>query len=115
MGFRRRKSTILTDANTRNSSIKGANPPVEMDGELALANYDKLIADVEAKLNAYNGTLAVADQQSTELEALERQLSDFNSRILAGVKAKYGANSSQYEVAGGVRTSERKKATKKKA
>jgi hypothetical protein len=94
--------------------MKGASPPVELDGDLTPDKYDALIAEVEAKLNAYNGTLAVADQQANELDALERQLQDFNSRILSGVKAKHGANSSQYEVAGGVRTSERKKASKKK-
>ena len=114
MGYRRRTSAVLTDANTRNSSMKGTNPPVEMDGDLAPAKYDKLIADVEAKLDAYNGTLAIADQQNNEMPALEREMKEFKSRNQAGVNAKYGANTTQYEVTGGVRTSDRKKATKKK-
>ncbi|MGA9996499.1 MAG: hypothetical protein WBP93_13870 [Pyrinomonadaceae bacterium] len=115
MGFRKRTSTILTDSKTRNSRMKGATPPVELDGDLTPAKYDALIAEVEAKLDAYNGTLATADQQGNELDVLERELKDFNSRILAGTKAKHGANSSEYEIVGGTRTSERKKSSKKKA
>jgi hypothetical protein len=40
-------------------------------------------------------------------------LKDWNERILSGVATKYGKNSSQYEMAGGVKKSERKKQTPK--
>lgn len=41
------------------------------------------------------------------------KLKDLNERILTGVATKYGKNSTQYEMAGGKKKSERKKATKK--
>jgi hypothetical protein len=41
-------------------------------------------------------------------------IKDWNERILTGVATKYGKNSSQYEMAGGVKKSDRKKAIAKK-
>lgn len=114
MGFRKRTSAILAEAKTRNARMKSANPPVALDGDLAPAKYDALIDAVEAKLDAYNGALAIADQHGNELDELESELNELHSRILVGVKAKHGGDSSEYEITGGKRTSERKKSSKKK-
>jgi hypothetical protein len=48
-----------------------------------------------------------------ELEASERGLKDKSGRMLNGVPAKYWKDSSEYELAGGVRSSERKKPVRK--
>ena len=44
----------------------------------------------------------------------ETTVADLSSRLLSGVKTKYGADSSEYEKAGGTRKSEIKRTSKKK-
>ena len=61
------------------------------------------------KIDAYNSILNEADRASNELEMMEKQLSNLSSRMLAGVVTRYGRDSSEYEMAGGVRTSDRKR------
>ena len=69
---------------------------------LALANQDKITS---------------LKSQMTDLRnqdgALTAEVWDMLKRLRAGVKAAYGDDSSQYEMMGGTRLSERKKAAKK--
>ena len=45
--------------------------------------------------------------------AAEKAIRDLSERMLAGVASKYGKDSSEYEMAGGTRKSERKRPTRK--
>ena len=45
--------------------------------------------------------------------AEESELSDWNRRVLSAVEAQFCADSSEYEMVGGTRKSERKKPSKK--
>lgn len=40
--------------------------------------------------------------------AMEKDLAELSERILSAVSVKYGRNSTEYEMAGGVRRSERR-------
>jgi hypothetical protein len=64
-------------------------------------NFNTLLSQVDG---AYNGFLAE-----------EASLRDLSERMLAGVAAVYGKDSDQYEKAGGVRKSERKRPVHKPA
>ena len=44
--------------------------------------------------------------------AEESELNDWNRRVLSAVEAQFGPDSSEYEMVGGTRKSERKKPTK---
>jgi hypothetical protein len=68
----------------------------------------------KVRLDAYNALLSQTDDALNTLEAAEKTVTDLSSRLLSGVKTKYGADSSQYEQAGGTRRSEIKRAHKKK-
>ena len=69
---------------------------------------------METATNAYNTAKAAVDGQLNDLQALEKELDAMTVNMLAGVRIKYGGNSSQYETAGGTRTAERKKIVRKK-
>ena len=58
--------------------------------------------------------MAVADEKGNELVAAEKLARDYSARMLAGVKAAHGSNSSQYEMAGGTRDDERKRPVRQK-
>jgi len=64
-------------------------------------------------LDIYNGFLADADAQLNVFNQKEKILKDANERMLEAVSVKFGKDSDEYEKAGGVRKSERKKPVKK--
>ena len=51
--------------------------------------------------------LSVIDSSKTEIDQLEKNLSELAERMLIGIAFKYGKDSREYEMAGGVRKSER--------
>ena len=57
--------------------------------------------------------LAEIDQDLNDPQSEEGELADLNARFLSAGEATYGPDSSEYEMLGGTRKSERKKPTKK--
>jgi hypothetical protein len=61
---------------------------------------------LRSKIDAYNTALSVIDSSQTEIEQLEKTLGDLSEKMLIGVAFKYGKDSPEYEMAGGVRKSD---------
>ena len=55
------------------------------------------------------------DALQNQVNEAERLLADQSEQMLMGVAVKYGKNSSEYEMAGGVKKSERKKPARRLA
>ena len=72
-----------------------------------------LLTVANKALSTYNQALKLADDALNELVRQEKLVADWSARALNGVKFKFGPDSSQYEQAGGVRSSERKKPVRK--
>jgi hypothetical protein len=53
------------------------------------------------------------DDSSNRFDAQEELMGDWNRRILSAVEAQYGPDSSEYEMVGGTRKSERKSPRRK--
>lgn len=113
MARRRRVSKVIDNAQTRLAGLKSIDPALDLGTGLTAASFDTAVKDAQTKLATYNQTLATIDDQYNALVASERALGDLSERMLAGVAARFGKNSSQYEQAGGVRKSERKRPTRK--
>ena len=90
-----------------------ANPTFTL-GEITLAGFKATLDD----LKSLRGETEETRRQLTNLINSTNDkavaVSGVTSRALSGIRAVYGPDSSQYEEAGGTRTSERKKTTKKK-
>lgn len=112
MGRRRRNSPVLERATTRASSLKAISPTLDLGPGLTLAEYEQKIAELRGTQDDYNTLLAQVDEKRNDLEAKEKALDQLSSRMLAGVGARWGRNSTQYEQAGGTRTAERKRSNK---
>lgn len=110
--IKRNRSIILDRAHSRAAAITTITPAVELGGELTLATYQASIVEAQTKLNAYNAMLTDADTARREFESIERNLADLSDRMLAGVGAIYGKNSAEYAQAGGVKKSERRRASR---
>ena len=113
MAFRARVSKPLTKAQARLDGLSAIDPKLDLGETVSVAAGTTNIAAAAKTLSDYNKALNAADDLLNKLKAQEKDLRTWTSRALNGVKFKYGADSSEYEMAGGVRQSERKKPTPK--
>lgn len=119
MARKKRTSPAADKATQRASALASISPTLDLGNGLTLAAYNAAIAAINApttgKLAVYNATLSQLDGQLNDLQAAEKSLNTLSESMLAGTGVKFGKDSDEYEQAGGVRKSERKKAAKKAA
>lgn len=107
MTRKKRTSRMLENVELRAAGLKAIDPKIDFGDERTLINLNTQMEELRAKLDAYNTALAIIDSSKTEIDALEKSLGDLADQMLIGVAFKYGKNSREYEMAGGVRKSER--------
>lgn len=119
MARSKRTSPAADKATTRAAGLASISPTLDLGNGKTLAAYQAAIADIAApdtgKLAVYNAALSTLDGLLNELQAAEKELNTLSDTMLAAVGVKYGKDSSEYEMAGGTRTSERAAAKKKTA
>lgn len=94
---------------TRLASVKSIDPELDLGNGINVPNYGEQVNLLADLVSRYNTTLSTLDDMYNEFAAQNLAVRDWNERILTGVATKYGKNSSQYEMAGGTKKSERKK------
>jgi hypothetical protein len=109
MARKRRTSAVLETTRQRLAGLKQINPAPDFGGNLNAAGGQAVITDFTGELDSYNQNVAALDEQQNRVDTKEDSASDWNKRVLAAVGAKYGTDSSEYEMVGGTRLSERKK------
>lgn len=107
MPRRRRTSQILKKAELRVSGLKAIDPSLDFGDDRNLQNLIQMIEQLRGRISAYNTALAVIDSYKNEIKELEKTLGELTERMLIGVAFKYGKDSREYEMAGGVRKSDR--------
>ena len=113
MARRKRSSPILDNARKRLAGLKSIKDKEQLGPRLRVDAFEQRILALQAKLSEYNGMLSLLDQLLNELQQDERELQSETARMLAGVGAHFGPDSSEYEQAGGTRKSERKRPVRK--
>lgn len=106
MAYRRKMSDYISEALLRAANLKAIDPALDLGNGLTIAAYESEIAATQARLDSYNAKLAHADAEGNAFRDSEKNLRTMNARMLAAVGVKYGKNSSEYEMAGGTRSSE---------
>ncbi|TFI55533.1 hypothetical protein BLD44_003060 [Mastigocladus laminosus UU774] len=107
MPRKKRSSRILKKAQFRVAGLKAIDPNLKFDETCNLQNLTQLIEQFHNMLNDYNAAVAIVDSSKKKLDEMEKILSQVSDKMLMGVGFKYGKNSDEYELAGGVRESER--------
>lgn len=107
-------SPTYVKAFRRIAAVKSIDSNFDLGNGLKAPDYQLAIDAVKNSMDDYNTTLSTVDDKLNILKEKEKVLRDWNERILVGVAAKFGKNSSEYEQAGGKRKSERKKPATKK-
>src|SRR5882672_5544825 len=115
MARQRRTSTVLETARQRLAGLKSITPPPTFGPTVRLNSFEAATFAFDQKVDRYNQAVAALDDLQNDFEADEDILREMNKRILSAAEAQYGPDSSEYEVAGGTRQSERKKPAAKSA
>lgn len=113
MARQKRTSAAVTFAESRANALTSIDPALDLGNGLTLADYKTKAAALRTKNDTYNSDLSDLDAALNAIQADEKALDDLSVRMLAGVGSKYGKDSSEYEQAGGTRTSERKPPVRK--
>jgi len=111
-----RKKSIPKDvqnAQQRVDGLKSIEPTLDLGNGVSVATIEASIKKVTDGISEYNTMLSQIDQKGNELEADTKAMNELSSRALKGVEFTYGKDSDEYEMAGGTRTSDRKKSVKK--
>lgn len=103
----KRTSRILEKAELRSAGLKAIDSNLDFGENCDLQNLTQLIEQFRIMLNAYNINIAMIDSSKTKIDEMEKTLSNLTDKLVRGVAFKYGKNSSEYELAGGIRDSER--------
>jgi hypothetical protein len=107
MSRRKRSSRILEKAEFRVAGLKAIDPNIKFDDTCNLQSLTQLIEQFHNMLDDYNAAIAMIDSSKKKLDEMEKTLSQISDKMLMGVGFKYGKNSNEYELAGGVRDSDR--------
>ncbi|MEH1998890.1 MAG: hypothetical protein V7L00_09100 [Nostoc sp.] len=107
MSRAKRTSRVLEKAELRSAGLKAIDSNMNFGDNCGLQNLTQSIEQLRAMLDAYNIDLAMIDFSKTKIDEMEKTLNNLTDKIVRGVAFKYGKNSSEYEMAGGIRDSER--------
>ena len=106
---RKRTSDVLEIARQRLAGLRQILPKPNFG---SVISEEAFAAEIEAysnELDSYNGDVAALDDQANRLDVLEQRLADFNQRITSAIRMQFGPDSSELELVGVVRRSDRKR------
>lgn len=115
MARSKRSSKVLDKAERRIAAIKSISATLDLGNGYTVNSFNTIIEATRNKLSDYNSSLSTVDAAQTALVETEKKLMEVTEHILLSVAAKYGKNSYEYEMAGGIRKSERKRPVRKTA
>ncbi|HTL88856.1 MAG TPA: hypothetical protein VL134_05595 [Leptolyngbya sp.] len=111
-----RTSRILDKGQIRILKLTAIDPKMDFGNNHNLAVLSTQIEQLHTTLTAYNTTIAQLNATKLELDEMERRMGDLLDQLMTGVSAKYGNDSREFEMAGGIRKSDRiRKATEGRA
>jgi hypothetical protein len=105
----RKKSTsrILEKAELRAAGLRAIDPKLDFGNSQSLSYLTDVMEQLRAKIESHNTALSIVDSSQIEIADLEKTLGNLLEKMLIGVAFKYGKDSREYEMAGGVRKSDR--------
>ncbi|MEH1970938.1 hypothetical protein [Nostoc sp.] len=109
MARQKRNSRALDKAEVRLASIKSISQSLDVGEGLTVKDYTIKIESLRKSIESYNTTLSTIDVLLTQIVENEKDLADYSDKILRGVAYKFGNNSHEYQMAGGIRKSDRKR------
>ena len=113
MGRVKKGSRTLSRADQRLASIKSINSKLDLGCGFSVAAYEAKVLLARKLLGEYNTSLSKTDAAANAFQQVEKELAEMSEAMLLGVGMKYGKRSTEYEMAGGKRRGEKRRASKK--
>jgi uncharacterized protein YukE len=113
MARKKKSSSHYDSAVVRAAALRSIDPALDLGNGMTVAEYLERIVKLRNALDGYNTLLSQVDEKLNQVNALEKEVMDWSERMLAGVAARFGKNSDEYEMAGGRKKSERRRMKKK--
>jgi hypothetical protein len=104
----RRTSSVHETTRQPRARLKSIAPPPTFGPTVTLNSYEAATLAFNQKVSSYDEAVVAPDDLQNDLATDEDNLRKMNKRLLSAVEAQYDPDSSEYEQAGGRRTSERK-------
>jgi predicted nucleic acid-binding Zn-ribbon protein len=102
-----RASTVLINADNRLVGLRAIDPNLDFGNDRSVAKFSHQTDLLRQKLAAYNEAVVALEANKNELQDLENQVNKLSGQMLIGVGFEYGQDSHEYELVGGVKTSDR--------
>ncbi|MBW4578148.1 MAG: hypothetical protein KME42_01060 [Tildeniella nuda ZEHNDER 1965/U140] len=109
----KRSSASVDKAERRIAGLKSINPALDLGKGLTVEAFTELIETTRQRVADYNTTLSLLDADRAAMLEAEKTLMALSEKMLLGVAFEYGKDSAEYEMAGGVRKSQRKRPVRK--
>ncbi|MFN6565402.1 MAG: hypothetical protein RMY28_037150 [Nostoc sp. ChiSLP01] len=112
MPRKKRSSPVLEKTEQKLIGFKSINSSLDFGDSISVNHLSELTGQLRDEIDQYNMMLTALDTAKEKIEILEKSICETSERLVDGVASKYGKNSREYEMAGGVRKSDRiRKAT----
>lgn len=112
MTRKKKTSTVLEKTEQKVIGFKSIDSNLDFGDSISLNHLTQLTGQLRNQLDQYNMMLTALDSAKAEMKTLEKTIRKTSERLVSGVVFKYGKDSREYEMIGGVRTSDRiRKAT----
>ncbi len=109
MGRQKKKSAALLKAQGRLAGLRSIDPKLDFGNGISITSFAKEVDSLGKSIDDYNALLFAADDAANAIEQQERKMIILAENVLLSVKVKFGKDSSQYEMAGGTRLSDRRR------
>lgn len=87
--------------------FKSINSSLDFGDSISVNHLTELTGELRNEIDEYNMMLTALDTAKGKIETLEKNIRETSERLVNGVASRYGKNSREYEMTGGVRKSER--------
>ena len=109
----RNKSDVILQAQRRLAGMKSISLKLDLGSGCSTGTVETKLNEVRENLERHNALVSKAAAASTEFDQAEKELAALSSKIFLGAALKYSKDSKEYEMVGGTRTNERRKARRK--
>ena len=113
MPRKKRSSPVLDRGERRAAALKSVSSTLDLGGGLTLENYLLRLELLRSQLETYNESLSFVDRALSTVRDTEKEIRELSERMLIAVAARYGKDSYEYEMAGGIRKRDRKRPVRK--
>ncbi|MBD2564407.1 MULTISPECIES: hypothetical protein [Nostoc] len=107
MPRKKRSSPVLEKTEQKVIGFKSIDSSLDFGDSISLNNLTQLTGRLRNQIDQYNMMLTALDSAKAEIETLEKTIRETSERLVCGVALKYGKDSREYEMTGGVRKSDR--------